>query len=135
MPFQKGQSGNPRGRRPGVRLRITVLAEQMMRDDMPEVVRSVIAAARGGDMQAAKLILDRIAPLRRGGLVRLALPEMRSVEDLPSAVSAVAEAVAKGHVSPEEAAGIAAVIETLRRCFELTSIEARLRALEERSHE
>jgi hypothetical protein len=46
-PHKLGESGNPRGRRPGTKLRITMLAEKLMQDDVPEVVRSAAAAAWG----------------------------------------------------------------------------------------
>jgi hypothetical protein len=37
-----------------------------MADDAESVVRKVIEAAKGGDMGAGRLILDRIVPVRRG---------------------------------------------------------------------
>jgi hypothetical protein len=38
------------------------------------VVKAVVAAAKDGDMTAARLVLDRIAPPCRGRPVRLNLP-------------------------------------------------------------
>jgi hypothetical protein len=66
-PFQKGQSGNPSGKPPGIRNKTTMLAEKLMQDDARDIVRVVLEAAKGGDMTAARLILERIAPVRRGG--------------------------------------------------------------------
>ena len=65
-PFEPGQSGNPRGKPRGTRHRVTLLAEKLMADDTEAVMRAVIDAAKGGDMTAARLILDRIAPARKG---------------------------------------------------------------------
>jgi hypothetical protein len=42
--------------------RITMLAEKLMQNDTEAVVRAVVEAAKGGDMTAARLILDRIVP-------------------------------------------------------------------------
>ena len=42
--------------------------------DEEEIVASVIQAAKGGDMTAARLVLERIAPIRKGRPITLALP-------------------------------------------------------------
>ena len=63
--FQKGRSGNPAGKPKGARHKTTILAERLMHDDAEKIVNAVIAAACNGDMTAAKIILDRIAPVRR----------------------------------------------------------------------
>jgi hypothetical protein len=55
---------------------VTLLAENLMADDAEGVVRKVVEAAVAGDMTAARLILDRIAPPRRGRPVPIALPEV-----------------------------------------------------------
>src|SRR4051794_35064590 len=41
-PFQRGQSGNPAGKRKGTRHRVTVLAERLMADDTEAIVLSVL---------------------------------------------------------------------------------------------
>jgi hypothetical protein len=46
--FKKGQSGNPAGPAKGTRLKITILAEQLMQDDVENVVAAVVDAARKG---------------------------------------------------------------------------------------
>jgi len=87
-----------------------------MAGDAEAVVRAVIEAAKGGDMTAAKIILDRIAPPCRGRPVRLDLPPV-SAADLVKALAAVADAMACGVLSAEEAQAAAAVLGTpsLRR--------------------
>ena len=73
-PFKKGASGNPRGRRAGSRNKATMLLEKMMADDGEGVVNAVLEAAKGGDMQAARIILDRISPPRKERPISCALP-------------------------------------------------------------
>lgn len=63
--FAPGTSGNPAGMKPGTRKQATMMAERLMSSDIVGVVRAVVRAAKGGDMMAAKLILDRVAPLYR----------------------------------------------------------------------
>jgi hypothetical protein len=74
--FEPGQSGNPAGKPPGTRHCITMLAEQLMADDAEGVVREVLKAAQAGDMVAARLVLDRIVPVRRGRTVELDMPSI-----------------------------------------------------------
>jgi hypothetical protein len=130
--FRKGQSGNPRGKPPGTRHAITVLAEDLMAGDAEGVVRKVIEAAMAGDMTAARLILDRIAPPRRGRPVALSLPGVIKASDVPAALAAVVAAMGSGELTPDEAAAVSAVVEVQRRAIETAEHEARLRALEER---
>src|ERR1700730_16479084 len=74
--FQKGQSGNPAGPAKGTRHKITLLAEKLMQGDVENVVTAVVDAARKGDMTAAKIILDRIAPVRRDRPLGAAAPSV-----------------------------------------------------------
>jgi hypothetical protein len=65
--FVSGTSGNPKGRPKGAKNRITELKQEMelvLREGInPDVLKSIIASmaaeAMGGNVQAAKLILDR----------------------------------------------------------------------------
>jgi Family of unknown function (DUF5681) len=131
-PFAKGLSGNPAGKPPGTRHRVTVLTEQLMADDAEGVVRKVIEAAMAGDMTAARLILDRIAPPRRGRPVVLSLPEVIKASDVPAALAAVLAAMGSGELTPDEASAVSAVIEGQRRAIETAELDTRLRAVEER---
>ena len=76
--FKPGQSGNPKGKTLGTRHRVTVLAEQLLADDVESVVAKVVKAAKAGNMTAARLILDRILPPRRGRTVAIPLPDVRT---------------------------------------------------------
>src|SRR5271165_5322197 len=78
MTFVAGQSGNPAGRKPGTRNRRTVLIQAMLEDEGEAVARRVIEAALGGDMIAARLVLERIVPPRRERAVAFGLPPLRS---------------------------------------------------------
>ncbi|MGC2414529.1 MAG: DUF5681 domain-containing protein [Stellaceae bacterium] len=134
-PFRRGQSGNPGGKPKGARHRTTVAAELLMQEDAEAVVRAVLAAAKDGDMTAARLVLDRIAPPRKGRPVRFAIPEMTSARDIGAAVGAVALAMGRGELTPEEAASVAAVLEIRRKALETVEIENRVAALEQQTAE
>ncbi|MDG4561452.1 MAG: hypothetical protein RKP20_15720 [Candidatus Competibacter sp.] len=57
MPWSPGESGNPAGRRSNpIRERFMELAEP----HIPEIVAMLVGAAKGGDVQAAAALLDRV---------------------------------------------------------------------------
>ena len=130
-PFQPGRSGNPAGKRPGTRHQITLLAERLLSDDVEGVVQKVVEAAKGGDMSAARIVLDRVAPPRRGRSVAVALPEVRTPKGVTDALAAVVAAMADGSLTPDEAAAVSAVVEGQRRALETLELDARLRQIEE----
>jgi hypothetical protein len=129
-PWAPGVSGNPAGMKVGTRHRATRMAEKLMAGDAEAVVRAVIEAAKGGDMTAARLVLDRIAPPCRGRRVRLDLPPIVTAADLVKALAAVADAMARGVLSAEEAQAAAAVLEHHRKAVETFDLERRITAIE-----
>ena len=130
-PFRKGQSGNPKGKAPGTRHRATQMAEQLMEADGAAIVQAVLAAAKGGDMTAARIVLDRIAPVRKGRPVVLkGVPVVKTASDIAGAMAALTASMAAGEVTPDEAQTIASVFEMRRRALETEELERRLLALE-----
>jgi len=125
-PFEPGNPGKPKG----TRHRATMMAEKLMADDAESVVRSVIDAAKAGDMVAARLVLERLVPIRKGRPVEIALPPVETPADILAALSAVVGAMAAGDITPEEATTVTAVLEGQRKAVETVEIERRLSALE-----
>ena len=128
-PFQPGNPGRPKG----TRRKTSVLAEKLLGEAAEDVVKAVLNAARGGDMAAAKIVMDRIAPLRRGRPVAFDLPEVEGAAVVVEAFAAITKAVAAGELTPEEGAAVAAVLEAQRKAIEMVDFEARLTALEQRA--
>jgi hypothetical protein len=129
-PFQAGQSGNPAGRAKGTRTHYSMLAEKLMGGDIEDITRSVIDAAKGGDMTAARIVLDRITPVRRDRPVMFELPTIEATADLPKATNALLQAVASGELTPSEASDIGKAVDAHVRAIELTDVQARLSKLE-----
>ena len=69
--FKPGESGNPAGR-PKDKTPATLLRKSIA-DDMPGIVSKLAELAKGGDVQAAKVLLDRICPPLRPQALPIAL--------------------------------------------------------------
>jgi Family of unknown function (DUF5681) len=110
--FQKGQSGNPAGKPKGARHKTTILAERLLLDDVEKIVNAVLTAARNGDMTAAKIILDRIAPVSRRSRA-FALPAVTCEADKAKAHEAVLDAVANGDLMPGEIRDVCRLIDRI----------------------
>ncbi|WP_294534301.1 DUF5681 domain-containing protein [uncultured Rhodoblastus sp.] len=131
-PFQKGRSGNPKGKPKGARHKSTILAEKLMEDEAEAVVRAIIAKAKDGDMTAARIVVERIAPVRKGRPINLTLPKIETADDLAAAMAAIVGAMAEGKITPEEATAAAGVLEVRRRAIETMEFERRLNEIESR---
>ena len=126
--------GNP-GRPKGARHRVTRHIEALMEGDAEAITGAVIRAAKGGDLAAARLVLDRIAPPRREPTVAVDLPEINGAADLPGGVAAILQAVAAGDLTPSEASRLSGLLVDVGRALETAEIEARVSELEERFNE
>jgi hypothetical protein len=125
-----GQSGNPKGRPPGggqLQKMRAVLA-----DDVPEILRKLGEAAKGGDVPAARLILERVLPPVKATeqAQAIALPADGTLTDKGRAVL---DAVAAGELAPSQGAQLLAAIGALSKLAEVDELEARITALEEKN--
>lgn len=128
--FKPGNPGGP-GRPAGSRNKATLMLDHLAGSEGAAVLQAVIASAKGGDMTAARLILDRVWPARKSRTVSLPLPTITTAEDVLRAIGAVVDAVAAGKITPDEGAAVAGILENKRRIIETVGLEHRLTALEE----
>ena len=92
----------------------------------------MVDQAKGGDVAAARAILDRVWPPRKGARLQFDLPEVTKAEELPAAIASITQQVADGEISPDEAAAIVSLLEAHRKALETGELAARVAALEER---
>lgn len=126
--WRKGQSGNAAGRKPGSG-EVAKLRDAIARD-VPAIIEKLKAAALGGDVGAARLLLERvIAPLKADEqTVLLELPD-GAFTDQGRAVMA---AVAAGKLAPGQGATLLGSLGTLAGLAKVDDLAARVAALEER---
>jgi hypothetical protein len=133
MTFKPGQSGNPKGKPKGALNQATRAAQELLDGEADGLTRKVVELAKAGNVVALRLCLERLIPPRKDRPITLKLPKVGGVEDIPKALEAILEAVAKGGITPGEGQAVAAMLEAYRKGVELADIEARLTALESQS--
>lgn len=127
--FSKGNPGKPKG----ARHTTTLAIEQLLGNDARKLTRKAIELATAGDTTALRLCLERIAPVRRGRIVTVQnFPRVKSAADVPAALAALLEAVAKGDLTSDEAEAISSLCSRYVSAVEAVEHEARLKALEEK---
>jgi hypothetical protein len=127
--FQPGNPGGP-GRPAGSRNKATLALDQIAEEAGQDILTKMVEAAKGGDMRAAELVLQRIWPARKSRPIALTLPAIQSASDVVAAVGAVADAVGAGDITPDEGQAVASILEAKRKAIETVDLEARLSTLE-----
>lgn len=129
MKFQKGRSGNPAGRPKGTKNGSGALREAI-REELPSILRNLIELARGGDTQAAGVLLSRALPPLRPVSEATEIPG--AGESLGERAEAISAAALSGAISPTTASELMSVLSGQARIVEIAELEQRIAALEER---
>jgi hypothetical protein len=129
MKWQPGQSGNPKGKPKGegevAKLRASIAQH------LPDIIEAMVEQAKGGDAQAARLLLERVCPSLRP-------VDMPTVMNLPADGSladqgrAVLLALASGQLPVNQATGILQALAGLAKLIETDELERRISVLEGR---
>lgn len=131
--FKRGHSGNPSGRPVGSKNKATLIADQLFLEDLQGICESVIAQARSGNMQAAKIIFDRLVPPKKDRPISIKLPKIQTAEDILKAVAAITQSIANGEISPSEGEAIARILDIHAKAIELHDFEKTLNELKEQA--
>lgn len=129
--FKPGTSGNPAGRKPGTgavaRLRNSIAKH------LPEIIAQLVAKAKEGDAQSARLLLERVLPPMKATEepVSLTLPPDAG---LTAQGAAIVQAVAAGKLAPGQGAALLTGLGALARIKEIDELERRITQLEGVNH-
>ncbi len=130
--FQKGQSGNPKGKEKGTKNRATIIAEKLFEGELHNICRKLIEEALNGNMQAIKLVLDRVLPPKRDRAIDIKLPKLETPEDAVKAISTIVDALGRGNITPTEGEAISRVVDAFVKSIETYDIQKRISLLEEK---
>ena len=127
MPFKKGQSGNPKGRPPGVKDRRGRYRE-LLDSHAPKLIAKARALALAGDTVALKMCLERILPPIRVKDEPIRLGKIEG--SLSEKGKHIVDAMLEGRVSSSEASDMLSVLAAQARIVEVDELERRVAALE-----
>lgn len=125
--WKKGESGNPSGRKPGTgkvaRLRDIIATH------VPEIISQMVDKAIDGDVQAARLLLERVIPPLKSmeQNVSLTLPENATLSEQGQIII---QSVANGVLTPDQGQALLSGLGSQARLMEITELEQRITALE-----
>jgi hypothetical protein len=128
--FQKGESGNPSGKPKGARHKVTLAIEKLLDNEGEELTRKCIELAKGGDLVALRLCLERICPPRKSRPIAIDLPDSKTADGVAEAQAAIVQAVGDGDITPDEGKILSEILEARRRSIETQEHEDRLNELE-----
>lgn len=123
--FKPGQSGNPAGR-PKDKTPATLLRKSIA-DDMPEILNKLVELAKGGDVQAAKVLLDRICPPLKPQALPIALPVNGSLTEQGSEII---KATMAGQIPPDIGSQLITALTHQAKIIEIDELVKRVEALE-----
>ena len=125
--FKPGQSGNPKGKPPGVgevgKLRMAIA------EHIPEIIEQLVEASKGGDIQASRLLLERVFPPIKATEQAMEI-DMPFDGTLTEKANAMLEAASLGKLAPGQAAQMITALGTMAKLIETTELTERIAKLE-----
>ncbi len=128
-PFAAGNTLG-RGRPKGSRNRAKPPGQHLLDEYAEHVVRKCIALALQGNPNAMRLCMERINPARRGALIPIHLPSIRTAGDVDQAAEKVTQGIRRGTLTPTEGGTVMNILESRLRVIEKVQWESRLEKLE-----
>jgi hypothetical protein len=123
--FKPGQSGNPKGR-PKDKTPATVLRKSIA-DDMPDIISKLVELAKGGDVQAAKVLLDRVCPTLKPQAMPISVPVNGTLSEQGGEII---KATLAGQIPPDIGAQLITALSNQGKLLELQELTERLQRIE-----
>lgn len=131
MGFKPGTSGNPSGRPVGSQNKATAL-RKLLDSNAEGLMTKLIEMANEGNVQAIRIVVERLLPPVRENKISLALPAVTTVAGCCDAQATILAAVASGEIFPSEGDALSGLVENRRKALETAELAARIEELERR---
>lgn len=125
MTFKKGTSGNAKGR-PSTNVTADKLRKSI-NDDMPDILNKLIELAKGGDVQAIKLVLERVCPALKPQAVPISLTVCDSLAEQGNEII---RATMQGQIPPDIGSQLITALSNQGKLIELQEMQERLQRIE-----
>ena len=124
--FKQGSSGNPNGRPPmmpaTMRTRLT--------EASPAIIEKIIELAQSGDMTAARLVMERLAPVRKASSEPVFIDGLETADRLSDKAKCILNSVARGDCPADIGATLIQSIGAVAKIIEIDELERRISVLE-----
>jgi hypothetical protein len=128
--FKPGISGNPAGRpkgqHPAHKLRNAIV------ESMPLIIENLVIQAKGGDVQAAKVLLDRVCPTLKPQAMPISLPVNGSLAEQGGEII---KATMSGQIPPDIGSQLITALTHQAKIVEIDDVIKRLEVLERHKNE
>ena len=104
--------------------------QELLDGDAEALTRKAIELAKGGDIQALRICLDRLLPPRKDRPLVMDVPDIQDIGGLADASAVVLRSVVAGEITPSEGQALSSILESRRKVIELTDIERRVEEIE-----
>ena len=128
--FIKGKSGNPNGRPKGSLNKATLAIKNLFEGESQEIGRKAIEMAKNGDMQAIKLVIERVFAPKKENSLNLEISQINNSSSLVNAGNDILQEIANGNITIGQGKELFLILESMRKNIEIEDIEKRLTALE-----
>ncbi|KJV05919.1 DUF5681 domain-containing protein [Methylocucumis oryzae] len=125
--FLPGQSGNPNGRPKG-KTAATLIRQEIVLH-APEILKTLFAQTKAGDVQACKVLLDRICPPLKPQTEAVTI-DIASNDTLATIGQYVIDSIARGDISSDIGGQLLSNLGTQAKLIETTDLIQRIEALE-----
>jgi hypothetical protein len=132
--FAKGNNANPAGRPVGSRNKHLIAVENLLDGEAEKLSRKAIELALAGDTTALRICMERILPPRKDRPLSVDMPEIKSLEDVATALGAIVEHVSYGAITPSEGAAMSGLIQNYSDAIQMTELARRIEALEQKAN-
>ena len=123
--FKPGQTGNPNGR-PKDKTPATLLRKSII-GEMPEIINTLVGLAKGGDVAAAKVLLDRCVPALKPQSMPINLPVNGTLAEQGGEII---RATLSGHISPDIGSQLITALANQAKIIEIDELTKRIELLE-----
>ena len=121
MPkFQPGQSGNTAGR-PRQPKNDSTTIRNLIGQELPIIIASLITAAKNGDIAAAKILVDKSLPSVRPVSLATPLPALAAAQSLSEKADVILDSLASGDIGSDTAM---AIMNSLGKAREISASNA-----------
>ena len=128
--WKAGESGNPNGRKPGTG-KVTKLRDSIA-EHLPDIINQLVRMAKIGDVQAAKLLLERVIPPLKSMDQCVSFP-LSEKDTLSDQGRIIIQSVANGALTPDQGQALLSGLGSQARLMEITELEQRITALENKN--